>query len=434
MSLLLSSATPKKRLVVLGLDGLPLTLAKELGKSLPNIGRLAQNATTVRAEIPELSPVNWTSFFTGNGPEKHGTFGFSRMNPKSYDLSITNSEHILCPTIFDWLDQSNLVSRVINLPNTYPAKPLRGMLVSGFVSHELPKAAYPPFLASKLAEANYMLEADTNRGVGDIDYLLDELRQTLASRLKALDIMWPDLAWDLFIHVFTETDRLFHFFMDAVLHPDHQHHLKCMAFLADWDHALGQFLTRYDALPEPKRLMVLADHGFTEIKTEVCINTWLKRQGLLTLDKQPASEWDATAISNKARAFALDPGRIYIHTHSRFARGQVDEASRQPLMTTIRSKLMDLTLDGERVMEYIYTGDELYPGATSDEVPDLICQARPGYDLKAKFDRDEVFGFHGRTGTHTVEGAIFYDDTGFTPARMRDTGKAILEYFNISDN
>ena len=77
-------------MVVLGLDGLPLALAKQLGQALPNIGRLAENATTVRAEIPELSPVNWTSFFTGKGPEDHGTFGFSRMDTQTYELSITN--------------------------------------------------------------------------------------------------------------------------------------------------------------------------------------------------------------------------------------------------------------------------------------------------------------------------------------------------------
>lgn len=434
MSVLLSSAIPKKRLVVLGLDGLPLSLAKTLGYSLPNIGRLARNATTVQAEIPELSPVNWTSFFTGQGPEQHGIFGFSRMDPHTYGLSITNSDHIECPTIFDWLDKTGHVSRVINLPNTYPAKPLRGMLIAGFVAHDLARAATPPFLAGQLAQCDYKLEADTNRGATDIDYLLNELRQTLISRLTALDMLWPDLDWDLFIHVFTETDRLFHFFMDAVLHQDHPHHTKCMQFLTDWDHAIGQFLLKYDELPEPKRLMVLADHGFTEIRTEVCINTWLKNNGFLTLLGQPTSEWDATCISPSSTAFALDPGRIYIHTKDRFTRGLVLEGKKAVLMETIKNGLQALTLNGERVMEHVYTGSELYPGTSSSEVPDLVCQARSGFDLKAKFDRTEVFGFHGRTGTHTVDGAIFYDTHRTKPARMRDTGQSILEYFNISDN
>ncbi|QJB57838.1 alkaline phosphatase family protein [Pseudodesulfovibrio sp. zrk46] len=434
MSLLLAPTQSKKRLVVLGLDGLPLELARSLGRSLPNIGRLAEHATTVCAEIPELSPVNWTSFFTGKGPETHGTFGFSRIDTETYELSITNSNHIDCPTIFDWLNQSKLVSRVINLPNTYPAKPIKGMLVSGFVSYELSKAAYPPFFAGKLLEVNYKLEADTNRGVKDLEYLLTELRQTLRSRLAALDILWPDLSWDLFIHVFTETDRLSHFFMDAVLNQKHPQHLHCMAFLTDWDQAIGQLLARYDALKEPKRLIVLADHGFTELKTEVCINTWLKQQQLLKLRQPPLNEWDATCIGSDSKAFALDPGRIYIHSRERFARGCVANTERSSLIKTIRAGLMDLTLDGERVMEYVHTGDELYPDATSEQLPDLVCQARPGYDLKAKFDRQDIFGHFGRTGTHTVEGAIFFDSEGSAPVRMRDIGRTIMEYFNISDN
>lgn len=433
MSLLLSTDTPRRRFIVLGLDGLPLDLARELGKSLPNIGRLAANATTVRAELPELSPVNWTSFFTGKGPEDHGTFGFSRMNPATYGLGITNRDHVACPTIFDRLGEHGLLSRVVNLPNTYPARPMRGMLISGFVSHQLAQAAHPPFLAGKLAEIDYKLEADTNCGADDLDYLLGELRQTLSSRLAALDILWPDLAWDLFVHVFTETDRLFHFFMDAVTQSDHPGHLDCMRFLADWDHAIGHFLARYDTLPGPKRLMVLADHGFTTLKTEVCLNTWMKQNDFLSLDAIPADEWDARVIAPESRAFALDPGRIYIHD-DRFARGTVPQSDKQAVLEAIRNELTALTWNGEQVMEQVHAGHDLYPGATDDDVPDLVCEPRPGFDLKAKFDRNDVFGFHGRSGTHTVDGAIYFDSEGFCPEQMRDTGQAILEYFNISDD
>lgn len=433
MSLLLSSDITRKRLVVLGLDGLPLELARKLGAFLPNIGRLAKNATTVQTELPELSPVNWTSFFTGKGPEDHGTFGFSRMDPKTYEPYITNRDHITCPTIFDRLGEVGLVSRIINLPNTYPARPMRGMMVSGFVSQDLSHAAYPPFFASKLIEANYKLEADTNRGSSDLGYLLKELRQTLSSRLTALDMLWPDLAWDLFVHVFTETDRLFHFFMDAVEDTTHPDHLECIQFLAEWDHAIGQFLERYDALPGPKRLMVLADHGFTQLKTEVCLNSWLKKNGYLTLSGAPSDEWDARVIMPESRAFALDPGRIYLHD-DRFKRGLVGEPDKSNIITSITNGLMGLTWNGEQVMEQVHMGCELYPGATQQDVPDLICQARPGFDLKAKFDRNEIFGFYGRTGTHTVDGAIFYDTDDFRPNRMRDTGHSIFKYFNIPDN
>jgi predicted AlkP superfamily phosphohydrolase/phosphomutase len=430
MSLLLSATAPRHRLVVLGLDGLPLALARELGAALPAIRRLARDAVTVRAELPELSPVNWTSLFTGRGPEEHGIFGFSRMDPRTYALSIADSSHVACPTVFDALGQAGLVSRVVNLPGTYPVRPLRGMMITGFVSHEIGRAAHPPFLAARLAEAGYRLEADTSRGAADPDHLLAELRATLASRLTALDMLWPDLAWDMFIHVFTETDRLFHFFMDAVLDNGHRLHLDCMRLLADWDDAVGRLLARYDALPEPKRLMVVADHGFTRLRTEVCINTWLKKQGFLVPHGTPSGEWDAGVIGAGSTAFALDPGRIYVHTRH-FARGGVTEAERPAVTAAIRDGLRALTFDGEPVMEHVYTSDELYPGTRCAQVPDLVCLARPGFDLKAKFDRDEIFGLFGRTGAHTAHGAIFADTAGLRPERMRDIGAAILDHFNI---
>ncbi|MCJ2163720.1 MULTISPECIES: alkaline phosphatase family protein [unclassified Pseudodesulfovibrio] len=431
MSLLLPSQ-PRRRLVVLGLDGLSLDLAKTLGASLPNIGRIAAEATTVRAELPELSPVNWTSFFTGTGPEGHGIFGFSRIDPDTYALRISGRTDVTGPTIFDLLGDKGLISRVINLPNTYPAHPMRGMLVSGFVAHDLEHAAYPPFLKAKLEEINYKLEADTNRGKSDLGYLLDELRLTLQSRLNALDLLWPDLGWDLFIHVFTETDRLFHFFMDAVLHLDHPDHLDCMAFLAEWDHALGVFLERYDALAGPKRLMVLADHGFTEIKTEICLNTWLMQEGLLTLTGPPKDEWDTRSIASESKAFALDPGRIYIHAKDRFRRGLIDPEEALALQERIATGLMALKYNGEPVMKAVHPAASLYPGASSDQLPDLVCQSHPGFDLKAKFDRSDIFGLHGRTGTHTVDGAIYMDTEHSRPERIRNVGDLILQHFDIT--
>ncbi len=432
MSLLLDPG-PRSRLAVLGLDGLPLDLARVLGASLPNLGRLVRDAVSVRAELPELSPVNWTSLFTGEGPETHGVFGFSHLDAETFTLRVTNFEDVACPTIFDRLGERGLVSRFVNLPNTYPVKPFRGMGVAGFVARDLERAVHPPFLRGRLAEAGYRLEADTNRGRNDLDHLLDELRATLRSRLAALDMLWPDLGWDLFVHVFTETDRLFHFFMDAVVRPDHPHHLECMRFLADWDDALGRFLALYDTLPGPKRLMVVADHGFTEIATEVCLNTWLRREGLLSFDRPPANEWDLSGIAPNSRAFALDPGRIYIHTRDRFPRGPVKTGDAPGLADSIAEGLSRLTYRGEPVMETVHRADALYPGASSDQTPDLVCQSRPGFDLKAKSDREDIFGLHGRTGTHTVDGAIFMDTLGHRPQRMRDIGRAILQHFDITE-
>lgn len=433
MSILLSKTglCERDRFVVIGLDGLPLELARELGATLPNINRIAATATTVQAELPELSPVNWTSFFTGTGPEEHGVFGFARIDPETYESGVSNFTHVAVPTIFDRLGAAGRISRVINLPNTYPARSLRGMIVSGFVAESFEHAVQPPFLKKKLASIGYSLEADTSKGARDPHFLLSELRSTLQSRLAALEIMWPDLAWDLFVLVFTETDRLFHFFLPAITDTKHPFHEEFMTFLRLWDAAVGEVLQRFDALPDPKRLMVLADHGFTELKTEVDINSWLRQEGLLHQTSIPENEWDSTTIAGETQAFALDPGRIYLHTRDRFSRASLSREQARPIRERIINGLETLTLAGERVIEKVLTVEELYPGPRQDSTPDLVCQPCPGFDLKAKFNRNAVFGHHGRFGTHTVNGAIFYDSNGARPQRMRDTGRLILDHFRI---
>jgi predicted AlkP superfamily phosphohydrolase/phosphomutase len=425
--------TTRPRLLVLGLDGLPLRLAKALSERLPNLARLADKASSIEAELPELSPVNWTSFFTAEGPGEHGVYGFTILDPVSYTLRIANFTDVRCPTIFDRLGERGLVSRVLNLPNMAPARPLRGMLVAGFVAPSLESAVHPPFLLGPLKAAGYRIEADTTRGSAEPAYLLDQLRQSLKVRRSALDLLWPDLAWDLFVCVLTETDRLFHFLYPAVERPEHPLHEACLSFLAEWDALIGEVLERYDALPEPKRLLVLADHGFCTLKQEVDLNRVLLEAGFLRPSRPAKDEWDAGVISQDSSVFALDPGRVYLHRQGRFARGRVTATEAPALLRDLRALLLGLTFEGCRVMNRVLDGSELYQGQAAADAPDLVCVPEPGFDLKAKFDRTSVYGFCGRFGMHRPEDAIFFDSSGSStatrPARVRDVGQLVLDHF-----
>ena len=67
---------------------------------------------------------------------------------------------------------------------------------------------------------------------------------------------------------------------------------------------------------------------------------------------------------------------------------------------------------------------QLYDGA--EDAPDLVCVPAPGLDLKAKFDRTEVFGHFGRHGMHRPEDAFFFDSEGANPLRVHDVGQLVL--------
>jgi len=69
--------TEMKSAFVLGIDGLPYTLAKRLIADgvMPNLGKLAASRgalAQMHTTIPDFSCTAWTSFATGVNPGKHG--------------------------------------------------------------------------------------------------------------------------------------------------------------------------------------------------------------------------------------------------------------------------------------------------------------------------------------------------------------------------
>ena len=246
-------------------------------------------------------------------------------------------------------------------------------------------------------------------------------------------MLWAGGDFDLFMLVLTETDRLFHFFFPAVAHPEHALHGAVLDLLADWDRAIGLVLDRYDALPDPKRLLCLADHGFTELVTEVDLNVWLAGKGLLKTAPGAQNEWDSRILPHATAAFALDPGRIYINVKERFARGVFHEHVAEKLALELREELLTLTFEGRPVMEAVHLGREIYDGPMLRRAPDLVCLGRPGLSLTGKFNRTEPFGRFGRTGCHSAHGALFCDTAGERPATTTEAGRIVARFFNLPE-
>ena len=105
--------------------------------------------------------VSWTSFMTGANPGTHGIFGFTDFKPGSYEIRFPNFLDMKAPTIWQTLADKGKKSVVINQPSTYPARPVNGILVSGFVAIELAKAVYPLNRLAALEKMGYRTDIDT---------------------------------------------------------------------------------------------------------------------------------------------------------------------------------------------------------------------------------------------------------------------------------
>jgi len=416
-----------KKALIIGLDGVPHSLLNQYMEDgmLPNLKKILSQGFILQpmnASIPDVSSVSWTSFATGVNPGEHGIYGFMDLAPERYSLYFPNSRDVQAPTFWEILGKTSHKSStlcqkylkkidrpyrsiVVNLPHTYPACPIYGILVSGFVAIDLKKAVYPEAAYTYLKSINYSIDVDAERMKESKTEFLKELFGCFEIRKKAIFHFFDNEEWDLFLACITETDRLHHFFFDASMdktHPDHTSFTHFYTKLDEWIRDLYErFVRRYS---DRGWLMILSDHGFAPIKKEVYINTFLEKNGFLAL-KQEGQFYEK--IDEQTKAFTLDPCRIYIHDQSSYPKGKVGRAERGKILEDVKKALTGLKgEDGNGIIHQIFQKEEIYRGPFLNLAPDLVCLPEDGYDLKGSLEKKEVFGHNIFTGMHTWHDAF----------------------------
>ncbi|PWU10426.1 MAG: nucleotide pyrophosphatase [Terriglobia bacterium] len=145
------------------------------------------------------------------------------------------------------------------------------------------------------------------------------------------------------------------------------------------DQAIG------DAMRQPDtELMILSDHGFARFDRAVHLNTWLMKEGLLTLDDASNTgdtEGFAHVNWDKTQAYALGLNGIYLNLYGRESGGVVSLADKQDLLDQISAKLLEFRdpATGEHVVDKVYFAEKTYQGRNLKHAPDLIVGFRRGY-------------------------------------------------------
>jgi predicted AlkP superfamily phosphohydrolase/phosphomutase len=216
---------------------------------------------------------------------------------------------------------------------------------------------------------------------------------------------------DLFIGVLTETDRVQHFFWDALDEPSHPQRAAAYRFYNQVDRVLGRWINH--VRPEDE-LIVLADHGFCRIEQEIFINHWLKENGYLVMkdEKQgaPLKEIDPS----RTKAFSLDPGRIFINMKGRQAHGCVEPKDVGRIVDEIAAGMKQLTIKVPwsaqpfHPITHVFRAEEIYDGPFVNHAADLVLHSADGFDLKGKFNSPVISNQGSLTGMHTFGNAMLY--------------------------
>ncbi|HEU4929628.1 MAG TPA: alkaline phosphatase family protein [Candidatus Krumholzibacteria bacterium] len=414
---------PEQRVCVVGLDGVPCSMVRRFIDAgvMPRMGEIARAGTLgdMTVSVPEISSVSWSTFMTGKNPGEHGIFGFTDLHPGTYTASFPSFRDLKTETIWDRIGRLKMRSVVINQPATYPARPIHGALVSGFVAVHLEKAVFPARHLRTLRDIGYQIDLDLEEVRNHPELLFPKLHALLGVRERFLDEIWNDEKWNLMQVVITGTDRLHHFLFDAYEDESHEHHGAFLDYYRAVDAFVGRVYDRFMSDPQAKAFFVLSDHGFCRTRAEVNVNAVLAQHGFLAFTTADGRSLDA--ISERATAFALDPARIYLHKRGKYPRGGVSPEREDALRGEIAGLFAGLTHQGERVVRHVFHGRDVYSGPETSHGPDLLLVPEWGFDLKGRVGASESVAPRRLQGMHTWEDAFY----ATTRADLVPAGRAI---------
>ncbi|MFX0197545.1 MAG: alkaline phosphatase family protein [Candidatus Hodarchaeota archaeon] len=388
--------------VIIGLDGVPFDLLNDLAESgvMLNTASLIAKGTfkKMQSSIPEVSSVAWSSIITGRNPAEHGIYGFMDLYPNSYKMRFPNYNDLKASPFWD---QRQGKSVIINVPSTYPVREMKGVHISGFVSIDLQKSVYPCSLIPKLKELNYRLDVDSQKAHQSMDDFLIDLDETLDARIRTYQYIWDNENWQIFMLIFTGTDRLMHFLWEAYEDKNHKYYEAFLNHFRKIDKAIGEISER---LCEDDLLVILSDHGFERLDKEIYINFILQKEGFLKFSS--SQERSLASIDHSTKAFALDPARIYINEKGKYPQGSVDKKDIQSVVNDLETFFSSFEVNNNRAIRRVCRKEDIFSGPLSDEAPDLVLIGASHFDLKASIKAAQVSDKGIFSGKHVQDTAF----------------------------
>lgn len=289
------STNQRNPVLVIGWDGATLDLAMPWIKAgrLPVLQKLLETGGggRLRSVLPVLSPSAWASFATGVNPGRHGIFDFAQRTLGRYDLRLITARDVKAPTLWRLLSDAGKRVAVINVPMTYPAEPVNGIMITGLGTPDRQVFTYPPALTDQLRARGYHVNKTTfYRPGGEAEFLKETYETTQQVAEIALETLRQE-PWDFFMVVFRDTDEMAHFFwkhMDSS-HPSHnpstdsQYADALLNYYQYLDRLTGQLI---EAAEPGTNVIIMSDHGLGPLYKDVYLNEWLRQNRQLSLITQ----------------------------------------------------------------------------------------------------------------------------------------------------
>ena len=456
---------PNRRVLVIGLDGATFNLIDPwvADGDLPELARLmnAGSHGELRSTFPPLTPPAWSSFMTGKNPGKHGIFAFRHPAAAGYASGkLITANSLQARTLWQIVGDGGLQVGAINVPPSYPVRPVNGFMVACMFTPPGERTlTYPPEIQATLGDdyeitvspPGQLRTTDPDYGERCLEYL-DRIRRLAQRRFELTRRLMEERPWDLLSVVFYEPDRIQHFFWSHLtttgpIGADQnlvaELRREARSIFHQLDEAIGQLVRA--AGPETITLIV-SDHGFGPAPQRfVHVNRWLVENGWLRPHTAWRSRrWLVKQLPRRIRSRYKTAENVLINFSRSSAWCEVMDArsagvwinlrGRQPLgrvtpgkeYDAVRNELIgalgDLKENGCPVFDLVAPREAVYHGPMTNLAPDILLAAgaRHGFSFSL---RGEVaasspftpFDWNGYTGTHEPAGVYIVAGPGISP-------------------
>jgi predicted AlkP superfamily phosphohydrolase/phosphomutase len=328
------------------------------------------------------------------------------------------------------------------------------------ISHPFVYAIYlaklqGPFATLGLAEDTWAL----NERVIDEEAFLKQAWLICEERKRQLWDVLDKTRRGFVTVVFDTSDRISHMFYryldpthpanagkDVVVHRD-----VIPQMYGKMDELVGEVrerIRRRDGDSNDTILMVISDHGFTNFRRGVNLNTWLKENGYLFLKdgSETSPDWFAKVDWSRTKAFTLGLTGLFVNRKGREAHGIVEQgAELDQLCRELKRKLEALRdpLDGSPVIREVFLTREMHHGPYRDMAPELLIGYERGFrhswDCATGSVTREVFTDNTKSwsGDHCVDprlvpGVFWCNRKIATPRpNLMDIAPTVLDQFGV---
>jgi predicted AlkP superfamily phosphohydrolase/phosphomutase len=324
------------------------------------------------------------------------------------------------PVLWAYLGKACKRVILIGVPQTYPPRPVNGLMVTDFLTPSIASNyTHPPELKQEIAALAdvhpYEFDVSDFR-TPDKAKIRDALVRMTDKRFALARHLLTTKPWDFFMMVEMGTDRVHHAFwqyMDPKHHryePGNPYESVIADYYEHVDRRIGALL---DVIPDDAHVFVVSDHGAQCMEGGIAINEWLIRQGYLVPQGPITGPARLEAVKvDWSRSIAWGAGgyygRLFLNVKGREPQGIVAPADYEATRDRLAAELETLgDHQGRPIGTRVLRPERLYRHVRGIAPPDLFVYFG---DLRWR-----SVGTVGTGAIHTFENDTGPDDANHAP-------------------